>query len=140
MEDENALFINAKLYIDTKIIKLIDVEDAIDGNVFKENYKNIRRRHYGWMTKVDYCKKLIRKGVLDEKEYQSKLFKLKDCGECSLIAIALTAPNDYIIISEDKGKVYKHPDVNIFDIYKDKDILIVTYDKWKYKDKIDLYA
>ena len=36
-------------------------------------------------------------------------------GECELIAISKTTNGEYIIVTNDNGKVYKHPDQNLFD-------------------------
>ena len=114
-------------------IQLIDIESD---NIMADNYRKIRRRYYGWMTKSDYCKKLIKDGILTEEEYKSRGFRYRDAGECTLIAIAMTDPENFTIISEDNGKVYMHPLENIFDTYRELGIIVVKYKNWVNCNKI----
>jgi hypothetical protein len=116
-------------YITSGHIKVIDINT--DEGV-RLTFNKIRQYHYGWMTRWEYCKQLIEKGELTIEEYKSQAFRRRDAGECSLIAIALSAPSNFIIISEDAGKVYKHPHINIFDIFKSKGLQIVPYKEWSH--------
>lgn len=118
-----------KLYAKTKQIKVINTMSS--DNVLR-NLNDIRERYYGWMTRPKSLKRLIQNGELSECEVRSKSFRYKDMGECSLIAIALESPHLYIIVSDDQGKVYKHPYINIFDIYKDKGLTICKFKDWLY--------
>lgn len=114
-------------YITSGHISLIDLNT--DSKI-KLVYNKIRQQYYGWMTRTDYCKQLIENGDLTKEEYRSPGFKYKDAGECSLIAIALLSPETNIIISEDKGVVFSHPNINIFDVFKDKGLCIVKLCEW----------
>lgn len=102
-------------------IELINIEE--DEDIFR-NFSKIRKTHYGWMKNRKYCMDIL---GLKASQISSKSFKYKDVGECSLIAIALTNPSIHIIISEDKGQVHLHPNINIFDEYKYKGIVVSKY-------------
>ena len=118
---------HTELLIKAQKLKVICVSD--DAHI-KENYMRTRKDHYSWMTDPAFCMRLIRQGRLSEPDYRSNGFRYKDVGECSLIAIALTNINDYIIVSEDKGRVYCHPDINIFNCYREKGVIIIKYIDW----------
>lgn len=101
--------------------------------------QEIRRRYYSWMTNPKELNRLISQGEITKEQIKTRKFRNKDMGECSLVAIALTDPENYIIVSEDKGRVYKHPDINIFDYYKYKGIKIYKFCNWplyKYLPKV----
>lgn len=108
-----------------KRMDLIDTEES--ANV-RANLQKIRDRFYGWQKDTKYLQKLIAEGVLTREEIKAFGFRYKDMGECSLIAIALTAPNEYTIVTEDKGKVYKFPSQNLFEVYNN--VEVVNYDSW----------
>ncbi|SHI24087.1 hypothetical protein SAMN02745823_03797 [Sporobacter termitidis DSM 10068] len=130
-EYEKASRVNAYIerYIKSGHIKVIDISTE---NTIKLNFNKLRQCHYGWMTRGDYCKHLIETGELTLEEYKSPGFRNRDAGECSLIAIALTSPKSYVIISEDKGVVFSHPHINIFDVFKSKGLNIVKFKEWLY--------
>lgn len=92
------------------------------------NYEELRKRYYGWMTKSKYLRKLIQEGKLTEEVIKSENFKHHDEGECSLIAIAMTNVDKYTIISNDAGKQYCHPKINLYSTCKVK---AIKYDEWK---------
>jgi hypothetical protein len=115
--------------IDSKIIDIINITQNCE---MSNNYKKIRNEFYGWMNRTDYLQKLMKDGKITKEEIQSKGFKFKDVGECTLVAIAMTNPHKYVIVTEDKGLVYKHPDQNIFDTYAPcHEIEIWKYAEWK---------
>ena len=131
-EAASRVYAYVERYIASKNIKVIDMSDE----KVKLNYNKIRQYHYGWMTRVDYCRNLIDTGLLTLDEYRSPGFRNRDAGECSLIAIALTSPDDYIIVSEDKGVKTSHPDVNIFDIFKNQGLVIVRFKEWLHYEDV----
>ena len=52
-------------------------------------------------------------------------------GECELIAIAKTAEDEYQIVTDDKGRVFLHPDQNLFDEYaSDMKAVILSSETW----------
>lgn len=112
-------------FINQKVFTLIDTNS---NQKYKDNLSNIRKRYYRWMTDPEYLNMLQAKGILTVDERKSKGFKYKDLGECSLIAIALTDIDNYIIVSNDKGKVYKHPHTNIFKEFPN--IKVMTFIDW----------
>lgn len=111
-------------------INLINVIDINCIQEAKKIYKSIREQYYRWMTDTNYLNKLIKDGKLTRDEIKSKAFKNKDVGECELIAVAKAFYGQYVIISDDKGKVYKHPDINLFEIFKKQGLDIYTCDTW----------
>lgn len=102
-----------------KLIALLDISGAQD------EYKKIRKRFYGWMKDAAYLQKLVLKGDLTPEEIKKPSFKTKDMGECELIAIAKASNGEYWVVTNDKGRVYKHPDLNLFDTYADDDAVII---------------
>lgn len=95
---------------------------------YKQNLDNIRKRFYSHVSDVNSLRQLIAKGEMKREEIS--IARKKDMGECSLIAIAMTNPKKYIIITEDQGKVYIKPQINLFQKYKDKyDLKIISYNE-----------
>ena len=97
-----------------KVIRLVKLDD-IPGA--KEELKRIRKRFYSWMNNSEYLKFLVSQGKITKDDIKKKNFKNKDLGECELIAIAKTAEDEYQIVTNDKGKVFLHPEQNLFDDY-----------------------
>ncbi len=51
-------------------------------------------------------------------------------GECELLAIAKVS-GEYIIVTNDRGRVFLHPDQNLFDLCaEDSDIDMLTGEEW----------
>lgn len=114
--------------INSRLIDLISIEQDRRIN---DKYKEIRKRFYSWMTNPIYIRNMIDSGKLTIEEVRSKGFKHKDEGECTLIAIALSDPQNYIIITQDKGRVYKKPHENLFDTYAiPNNISVMNYEEW----------
>lgn len=108
-----------------RMIRLDDIKGA------KDELKKIRERYYGWLTQPEYLQKMIVDGKLTREEIKKKNFRNKDLGECELIAIAICAPKEYVVVSDDQGRIYKHPDHNIFEsILKDHNIRILWGKEW----------
>ena len=98
-----------------KLITKVDISTIPKA---KAEYQKIRNRFYSWMGDADYLKQLIDNNKLTEKEIKSSTFRNKDKGECELIALAIADPENYnMIVSDDKGRVYVHPEQNLFDDY-----------------------
>ena len=52
-------------------------------------------------------------------------------GECELLAIAKVSAGQYRIVTNDRGRVFQHPDQNIFDTYaNDPNVAILTGKEW----------
>lgn len=88
-------------------------------------FKKIRKRFYSWMKDAAYLQNLISRGELTVEEVKKPGFKTKDMGECELIATAKTSEGEYWVVTNDKGRVYKHPNLNIFDTYADDDAVTI---------------
>ena len=109
-----------------KLIKKLDINDITEA---KKELKKIRDRYYKWTRDPIYLNKLIQEGKLTKEDIRKKSFRNKDLGECELVAIAVTDPDIYEIVSNDRGRVYMHPDQNIYDSYKDR-VRILTGEEW----------
>lgn len=119
--------------VNSKVISKIEIDS---NQVYKKNFRDIRRRYYYWISDTEYLKKLVDEGSMTLEEVRSKGLKYKDYGECSCIAVAMEDPKKYIIVSNDKGAVYKHPSINLFQKYtKSHDIQVMTYDEWLVQTK-----
>lgn len=111
-----------------KTIRLIKLEE-IPGA--KEELKKIRRRFYDWMKDPNYLKVLIAQGKISESDIKKKSFRNKDMGECELIAIAKVAPDKHQIVTNDKGRVFLHPEQNLFDEYASEiGLTVLSSDEW----------
>lgn len=110
-----------------RIVKLDDIPGA------KEELKKIRKRFYSWMSDINYLHFLISQGVITADDIKKKSFRNKDLGECELIAIAKTAKDEYQIVTNDKGRVFLHPEQNLFNEYaSDVGLTILSSEEWLY--------
>mgnify|MGYP005775150903 FL=1 len=111
-----------------QIIRLVKLEE-IPGA--KEELRKIRQRFYGWMRDVDYLKMLISQGKITENDIKKKSFRNKDMGECELIAIAKVSSDEHHIVTNDKGRVFLHPEQNLFDEYASEiGLTVLNSDEW----------
>ena len=52
-------------------------------------------------------------------------------GECELVAIAKAAEDEHQIVTNDKGRVFLHPEQNLFDEYASKNgLTVLNSDEW----------
>lgn len=108
-----------------RIVKLDDIPGA------KEELKKIRKKFYSWMSNINYLNLLISQGVITADDIKKKRFRNKDLGECELIAIAKTAEDEYQIVTNDKGRVFLHPEQNLFDDYaSDIGLTVLSSEEW----------
>ena len=111
-----------------KVIRLVKLDD-IPGA--REEFKKIRKKFYSWMSDVNYLNHLISQGIITADDIKKKSFRNKDVGECELIAIAKTAEDEYQIVTNDKGKVFLHPEQNLFDDYALKaGLIVLSSEEW----------
>ena len=111
-----------------KTIRLVKLEE-IPGA--KEELKKIRRRFYDWMKDPNYLKNLIAKGKISEDDIKKKSFRNKDMGECELIAIAKVSSDEHQIVTNDKGRVFLHPEQNLFDEYASEiGLTVLSSNEW----------
>lgn len=111
--------------------KILDIIDIDNNEKYKKNLENIRRRYYDHLRDPDTLRELIENGEYTREQVKSKWFRNKDMGECSCIAIAIENPEEFIIVTDDKGKVFLKPHTNLFDIYsKSHKIKVLNYEQW----------
>lgn len=112
----------------SKSFREYDVEKE---QVYSKNFKDIRRRFYGHLDNVESIRRAILNGEISRESIKNKSYMNKDKGECSCIAVAITNPEEFLIVSEDKGRVFLKPDINLFDKYKKShNIQVLNYDEW----------
>lgn len=112
-----------------RMVKLDDIPGA------KEELKRIRKKFYSWMSDINYLNLLISQNVITADDIKKRSFRNKDLGECELIAIAKTAEDEYQIVTNDKGRVFLHPNQNLFDEYA-SDIGLTVLGSEEWLDKI----
>ncbi len=134
IEDETARDVYNSVYhltygtMGKKVIRMVKLTD-IPGA--KEELKKIRKKFYSWMNDINYLNLLISQGVITADDIKKKSFRNKDLGECELIAIAKTAKDEYQIVTNDKGKVFLHPEQNLFDEYASSiGLTILSSEEW----------
>lgn len=109
-------------------IKVYNVENA--GN-YKSNFEKIRKKYYGHLNDVNAIKKALKNKEITQAEFESRSYRYKDYGECSCIAVAMTSPQDIHIVSDDKGRIFLKPNINLFDKYKDSHgINVLDFHQW----------
>ncbi|MBU3089824.1 hypothetical protein KPL42_15165 [Clostridium gasigenes] len=107
----------------------VDTISINSNKKYKQEFDKIRFAHYFHVSQ----KELVRRVKCGEitRERANKL-RNRDRGECACIAIAITEPNEFIIVSEDDGKIIEYPKKNIFEIYKKSDkIKVYKYEAWQ---------
>lgn len=114
--------------IGLNIIKLFDIKSSDQAY---RNYTKIRKNFYSWMKNPKYLKRLISSGLLKREVISSPNFEYKDAGECSLVAIAMTNKDKYLIVSNDKGEVFAHPETNIYDNKIASGIQVMNFYEWE---------
>ena len=119
-----------------KIIRLVKLEE-IPGA--KAELKKIRKRFYDWMKDPNYLRHLIEQGKISNDDIKKKSFRNKDMGECELIAIATVSSDEYQIVTNDKGRVFLHPEQNLFNEYA-SELGLVQYllNRWTISFRYDI--
>ncbi len=121
--------------------KILDIIDIDNNEKYKKNLENIRRRYYDHLRDPDMLRELVESGKYTRDEVKSKWFRNKDMGECSCIAIAMENPDEFIIVTDDKGKVFLKPYTNLFDIYSNSHkIKVLNYEQWVKETQYNLTA
>lgn len=109
-------------------IELIEVTKDSD---YKKNFEAIRSRYYGHLLDPKYVKAALDAGEITQQQFKNKSYQFKDYGECSCLAVAMDNPKKYTIVSNDKGRVFLKPNLNLFDKFREKyGITIWDYDEW----------
>ncbi|CEP97585.1 Uncharacterised protein [[Clostridium] sordellii] len=111
--------------------KILDIIDLDNNETYNKNLSDIRRRYYDHLTDPDALMELVSSGDYTREEVRSRWFRNKDMGECSCIAIAMEKPEDFTIVTDDKGRVFLKPDTNLFKIYgQSHNIKVLNYEQW----------
>lgn len=107
----------------------IDIVRVNSNDVYKRNFDEIRFRYYSHVSQKELLRRVKEKEITKK---EANHLKKKDYGECACIAIAMTKANEFIIISEDDGKIVEFPEKNIFEIYRNShNIRVYKFNKWK---------
>lgn len=134
LEDETAKQVYnsvSNLAHGTMGLKVIRITNIVDIPGAKEELKKIRDRYYRWMRDGTYLQSLVEAGKITAEEIKKKSFRNKDLGECELIAIVKTAKEDYDIVTNDKGRVFLHPEQNLFDDYASNEgLTVLSSEEW----------
>ena len=86
------------------------------------------------MKDANYLRLLISRGIISESDIKKKSFRNKDMGECELIAIAKASDDEHQIVTNDKGRVFLHPEQNLFDEYaSESGLTVLSSDEWLHK-------
>lgn len=131
IEDEKgkiavAIFNVLKNYNGKNRISIIEIDK---NEIYSKNLKDIRNNYYGHLYD-----RLTLKSLVDSGRYtngQAKNLCKKDMGECTCLAIAMEEPENFIIVSQDRGGVTLKPNTNIFKIFeRSHKIRVWDYDQW----------
>ncbi|WP_195954475.1 hypothetical protein [Clostridium tertium] len=99
---------------------------------YKENFERIRRAFYGHLKDPKFVKDALMRGEITRDQFKNRTYVYKDYGECSCIAVAMEDNENISIVSNDKGKIFLKPHINLFNKYKEShDIQVINYDEWK---------
>lgn len=113
--------------VDPPLIKLCKISDVPKAQAI---YNDIRDRYYGWMKDGNYLQKMITDGKITREELHSHSFRKKDVGECELVALAAVSNGEDIVVTNDLGRVYKHPNINIFDFAETLGVVVKNGTDW----------
>ncbi|WP_130055582.1 hypothetical protein [Bacillus thuringiensis] len=98
---------------------------------YEKNFQKIRRQFYGHLNDPKAVKKALANNEITKEAFKNRTYKFKDYGECSCIAVAMLQPEEISIVSDDKGRVFLKPDINLFDKYKQSHgINVLGYEEW----------
>lgn len=126
---EQSLGIINTLDMGSKSYESVDTICINSNKKYKEEFEKIRFAHYFHVSQKELLRRVKCGDITKEKANQ---LKSKDKGECACIAIAITEPNEFIIVSEDDGKIVEFPHKNIFEIYKkSNNIKVYKYEAWQ---------
>ncbi|WP_374717478.1 hypothetical protein [Neobacillus sp.] len=108
---------------------------------YQENFQKIRRQFYGHLNDLNFVKKALANKEISMESFKNRTYKFKDYGECSCIAVAMTEPEEISIVTDDKGRVFLKPDINLFDKYKaSHGINVLGYDEWLSECEFNEYS
>ncbi|WP_270303454.1 hypothetical protein [Terrisporobacter petrolearius] len=112
----------------------LHIYNVKDDKVYINNFKKIRRAFYGHLKDLKYIKEALRTGEITKEQFDNRSYLYKDYGECSCIAVAIENPDDILIVTEDKGRIFLKTNINLFDKYKESNnIKVIEYDEWKHE-------
>lgn len=111
-----------------KLVKKIDVKVH---EKYKNNFDRIRARYYDHLLDSSTIKEKLQAGEITKEQVKNKSYLRKDYGECSCIAVAMESPEEYVIVSNDKGRIFLKDDINLFNIYRDShNIKVWDFNQW----------
>lgn len=99
---------------------------------YKSNFNKIRKAFYGHLKDVNAVKEALKKGEITPEQFKNRTYLYKDYGECSCIAVAIENPDDIVIVSNDKGRIFLKPNINLFNKYEESNnIKVINYKEWE---------
>lgn len=110
-----------------------------DNGKYKDNFDKIRRAFYGHLKDLNFVRQALAKGEITKEQFKNRTYIYKDYGECSCIAVAMENPTEIAIVSNDKGRIFLKPAINLFDKYRESDnIQVFDYEEWEKKIESDI--
>ncbi|KMK77961.1 hypothetical protein [Alkalihalobacillus pseudalcaliphilus] len=108
---------------------------------YQKNFQKIRKQFYGHLNDLNFVKKALAKKEITNESFKNRTYKFKDYGECSCIAVAMLEPEEVSIVSDDKGRVFLKPNINLFDKYKESHgIKVLEYEEWLSECELNDYS
>ncbi|MGL5151107.1 MAG: hypothetical protein ACRC7N_11105 [Clostridium sp.] len=112
--------------------RLLETYSVKDKGKYKENFDKIRRAFYGHLKDPNFVRQALVRGEITKEQFRNRSYIYKDYGECSCIAVAIENPKEISIVSNDKGRIFLKPNINLFKKYRESDsIQVFNYEEWK---------
>lgn len=111
---------------------LLETYSVKDKGKYKDNFDKIRRAFYGHLKDPNFVRQALAKGEITKEQFKNRTYIFKDYGECSCIAVAIENPEEISIVSNDKGRIFLKPNINLFNKYRESDnIQVFNYEEWE---------
>mgnify|MGYP004527705873 CR=1 FL=1 len=128
-EKSNNLLSGIKVLENSHLLETYSVKGK---GKYKDNFDKIRRAFYGHLKDHNFVKQALAKGEITREQFKNRTYIYKDYGECSCIAVAIENPKEISIVSNDKGRVFLKPNINLFNKYiESHNIQVLNYEEWK---------
>lgn len=130
-EKSKSLLAGIKVLENSHLLETYSVKDS---GKYKDNFDKIRRAFYGHLKDPNFIRQALAKGEIKKEQFKNRTYIYKDYGECSCIAVAMENPTEIAIVSNDKGRIFLKPAINLFNKYRESDnIQVLDYEEWEKK-------
>lgn len=130
-EKSKSLLAGIKVLENSHLLETYSVKDS---GKYKDNFDKIRRAFYGHLKDPNFIRQALAKGEITKEQFKNRTYIYKDYGECSCIAVAMENPTEIAIVSNDKGRIFLKPAINLFNKYRESDnIQVLDYEEWEKK-------